>query len=108
MQPTLASLVPVQGEAAGPQSAYFLFLFGVWMRFHSELRASENETKARVTVTAGGEENPRVFGDMHLTHHGFHKQKAGQLGGGGHCTGKVTDRQGHRYSEMDSEPQRVR
>lgn len=49
-----------------------------------------------------------MFGDMHLTHHGFHKQKAGQLGEGGHCTGKVTDRQSHGYSEMDSEPQRVR
>lgn len=45
------------------------------MWFHSELRTSENETEARVTVTVGGEENPRVLSDLCLTHHGFHNQE---------------------------------
>ena len=98
-----ASPVPVLGEAAVHQSACFLFPFGIWMRFHFELRASENETKARVTVTVGGEGNPRVLGDLPcLTHHGFHKQELVSGGKGG------LYRQGHGRSEMDSEPQRAR
>ena len=50
------------------------FPFGIWMWFHFEPRTSENETRARVTVTVGGEENPRGLGDLCLSHHGFHNQ----------------------------------
>ena len=47
----------------------FLFPFGIWIWFHFELRALENETKVVVTVTVGGEENPRVLGNLCLPHH---------------------------------------
>lgn len=99
--PTWPSLLRVYCQSSRENSpgdkglsiSVFLFPFCIWIRFRFELRTSENETKAVVTVTTGGEESPCVLGNLCLPHDGLHNQDLLRVGDETHCTGKETKTQ---------------